>query len=54
MITHIFREVKFYADFLASIGLKCKSYRIFNFVHEDLSTDFLLDKLGTLRLRICL
>ncbi|XP_058776615.1 uncharacterized protein LOC131650935 [Vicia villosa] len=53
MVTHIFREANFCADSLANLGLHFKAFRIFNYVHEDIQRDFLLDKLGTPRHRIC-
>ncbi|XP_058776250.1 uncharacterized protein LOC131650562 [Vicia villosa] len=53
MITHIFREVNFCADFLANIGLMSKSFTWYNFEHRDITADYLLDKAGTPMLRLC-
>ncbi|XP_058781014.1 uncharacterized protein LOC131655124 [Vicia villosa] len=52
-ISHIFREANFCADILASIGLKSKSSSWFNYVHKDIFKDYLLDKAGTPRPRLC-
>ncbi|XP_058786434.1 uncharacterized protein LOC131661045 [Vicia villosa] len=52
-ITHIFREANFYAGFLANIGFKSKSFSWFSYVHKDITEDYLLDKNGTPRLRLC-
>lgn len=53
MIYHVYREPNFCADFLASIGfsLRCSSW--FSFVHSVIVKDYLLDKEGTPKLRIC-
>ncbi|XP_058734065.1 uncharacterized protein LOC131605765 [Vicia villosa] len=53
MVTHIFREANFFADSLANLGLHVTAYRLFNYVHEVIQRDFLLDKLGNPRHRIC-
>ncbi|XP_058726868.1 uncharacterized protein LOC131598268 [Vicia villosa] len=53
MITHIFREANFCADFLAGIGLRNKATTWFNYIHEDIISEYLLDKQGTPRLRLC-
>ncbi|XP_058741713.1 uncharacterized protein LOC131614101 [Vicia villosa] len=53
LVTHIYREANFCADSLAYVGLKCKSLRLFTFVHEDISIDYLLDKSDTPRIRLC-
>ncbi|XP_058776262.1 uncharacterized protein LOC131650572 [Vicia villosa] len=53
MITHICRGANFCADVLANIGLTNRSHSWFNFVHNDIISDYLLDKVGTPRFRIC-
>lgn len=52
MVIHIYREVNACADSLANIGHKCKSFSWFSYVHNDITKDYLLDKIGTPRLRL--
>ncbi|XP_058766974.1 uncharacterized protein LOC131640606 [Vicia villosa] len=41
------------ADFLAGIGLRNKVTTWFNYIHEDIKKDYLLDKQGIPRIRLC-
>ncbi|XP_058776670.1 uncharacterized protein LOC131650994 [Vicia villosa] len=52
MISHVYREANFCADLLANLGLSFGSFVWFNYVHSSLVKDYLLDKVGTPRLRM--
>ncbi|XP_058742694.1 uncharacterized protein LOC131615239 [Vicia villosa] len=43
MISHVYREANFCADFLANLGLSNSSYNWYNYVHSILIKDYLLD-----------
>ncbi|XP_058732705.1 uncharacterized protein LOC131604270 [Vicia villosa] len=51
-ISHIYREANFCADFLENIGFRSKSISWFSYVHKEITKDYLLDKIGTPRLRL--
>ncbi|XP_058750770.1 uncharacterized protein LOC131623764 [Vicia villosa] len=53
LISHTFREANFCADLLANIWYKTKTFNWFDNIHHDLPKDFLLDKQGIPRLRLC-
>ncbi|XP_058746815.1 uncharacterized protein LOC131619766 [Vicia villosa] len=52
MISHIYREANFCADYLANIGHSNRFFCWFNFVHPLIVKDYLLDMDGTPRLRL--
>ncbi|XP_058783182.1 uncharacterized protein LOC131657844 [Vicia villosa] len=53
VVSHTFREANFCADLLANIGYNTKKFTWFDSLRHDLSKDFLLDKQGFPRFRLC-
>ncbi|XP_058783255.1 uncharacterized protein LOC131657925 [Vicia villosa] len=54
MITHIYREANFCANFMANLGLLYMNFTWFSSLHYGLVSNFLLDKEGTPRVRFCI
>ncbi|XP_058757629.1 uncharacterized protein LOC131630904 [Vicia villosa] len=52
MISHIYREANFCADYLANIGHSSRSFCWFRFVHPFIVKDYLLDRDGIPKFRL--
>src|SRR4051812_38815406 len=53
LITRVYREVNFCADLLANLGLYIGRFCWFQLVHFVIVQYYLLNKVGTPRLRLC-